>query len=472
LRKYNETLLAFSEPLIILGLIFAFWFHSPPIRDNLVGLLWLALPVFRLRLLVVNRVWTETLLNDLLLIFILLTAINFTFAPYQRSNYLVLMSRPFLGIWMYLYALEHARMFKLLHWLAFATVGMGIVMGLISLTTSQWAVDKADELVFLFDALPRFDWQNAGQQIQLPANYTLHDVISNMLLAFNVNEVAGALSFMVPVTAALAVGIPDHTEKVDRPWLIMRVIAGIAFALLLFSLFLGQSRFAIMGTIVALFIVIWTLIPKWRWRGIALGALALFTIIQIGLVLNLFTSVSDTGISDRDQNTIAVRFDLWNTSLRMMRDYPLTGIGMSMFRGVVQREEYAIPYYQELGYPPPHAHNEWLQMGVDLGIPGFVLYIAWQVAVVWMLWQGWRSANDYARIVAMAVFAGLLAHAVYGIGDAVTLWDRFSFVLWWLVGLAGAQYVLIRGEQEADVADVKIEPGWGNASATNENQTL
>ena len=47
------------------------------------------------------------------------------------------------------------------------------------------------------------------------------------------------------------------------------------------------------------------------------------------------------------------------------------------------------------------------------------------------------------RAVAVAVAAGLLAHMVYGMGDAITLWDRFAFGYWWMIGLAAAQYVLV-----------------------------
>jgi O-antigen ligase len=119
-----------------------------------------------------------------------------------------------------------------------------------------------------------------------------------------------------------------------------------------------------------------------------------------------------------------------------------------MFRTAVNEPEYQIEFYVSSGTTPPHAHNEWLQMGADLGIPGFLMFLAMQVVILWMLWQGWRSDQPHAQIMAVAVFGGLLAHSVYGLGDAITLWDRFSFILWWLVGLAGAQYVLSRPQPD------------------------
>jgi hypothetical protein len=90
-------------------------------------------------------------------------------------------------------------------------------------------------------------------------------------------------------------------------------------------------------------------------------------------------------------------------------------------------------------------------MGADLGIPGFILYLSWQVVVLTMLWQGWRKGDKTIQLVAIATFAGLLAHSAYGLGDAITLWDRFQFILWWLIGLAGAQYVLVESEDESSL---------------------
>jgi len=31
---------------------------------------------------------------------------------------------------------------------------------------------------------------------------------------------------------------------------------------------------------------------------------------------------------------------------------------------------------------------------------------------------------------------------IYGLGDAIPLWDRFAFGLWWMLGMAAALYVL------------------------------
>lgn len=433
-QQFAEVLLNVLEPLVLLVMIVAFWHHSPPIRDNWVWLLWLALPVFRLRMFAQGRIWTWTPLNDWLLLFIILTALNDVFAPYSRASYIAVVSRPLLGIWLYLYFVEHARTFRKMDFLLVASVGMGAVLAFLALTATQWTTDKGAELAFITDALPHIDYRTWGQ------------FFANMLLGFNPNEIAGALAWMTPLLAGIAL---TRKPGAGAGWLLLRISAGIVFALLLLAIFLGQSRFAVGGVIVALGLLgLFRL--RGRWRIVALAGVGVIVLLQAALLLNIFDvrapdpAQATTGLSSRDQRTFTTRLDIWQRGLQMMLDYPATGIGMSMYRGVVGLPQYQIEYYVVNGGTLPHAHNEYIQMGADLGVPGFVLYIIWQIIVLWMLWKGWRSGDATLMGIAAAVFAGLLGHAAYGFGDAVTLWDRYSFILWWLVGLAGAQYVLPR----------------------------
>jgi O-antigen ligase len=123
-----------------------------------------------------------------------------------------------------------------------------------------------------------------------------------------------------------------------------------------------------------------------------------------------------------------------------MRDYPLTGVGLNMFRDGRVRALYPVPTFPNPVLP--HTHQEWLQVGTDMGIPGLIVFIGLQVVTIYALYTGYRQGTASSKAVFAAVGAGLFAHAFFGLGDAITLWDRFAFVFWWLVALGGAQYVL------------------------------
>ena len=66
----------------------------------------------------------------------------------------------------------------------------------------------------------------------------------------------------------------------------------------------------------------------------------------------------------------------WQTSLELIKKYPLTGIGLGRFRYEYQRsgppEQYNIPY---------HAHNIYLHIAVEHGIPSLLLFL-WIVVML------------------------------------------------------------------------------------------
>jgi hypothetical protein len=51
------------------------------------------------------------------------------------------------------------------------------------------------------------------------------------------------------------------------------------------------------------------------------------------------------------------------------------------------------------------------------------------------------SAGSPQYAAALAAGGALAAHAFFGIGDAIALWDRFAFLFWWMLGLTAAVYL-------------------------------
>lgn len=407
---FSASLILRLEPVLLLVMVHAFWY---PYETRVWSLLVL-IPLSAARLLVHGRLFTRTPLDIPLLVFLVLGVVNVFVAPYTRG--LIMLGRPIMGMALAYSAVEAARRSSSMNGLTNITLIKGILLGIIALTTSQWT-EKSYHLMFLIEPLP--DWRS------LP-------VITG---GFNVNEIAGALSWVTVFAAAIAIyawRTPNTT--------LLRAAATTAFGLLLFALFLGQSRFAIFGVILALALVIFALIPPGRWRWAALAALAAFTVLEIIVFTGFLLPAGDV-TAERDEESWSSRLNVWGSAAAMMRDYPLTGVGMSMYRDARVRALYPVPGYEQR--PLPHAHNELLQVGADLGVPGLTIFIVWHIILGWMLWQSWRRGGASAKAVAAGCAGGLLAHAFFGLGDAITLWDRFTFLYWWMVGLAAAQYILV-----------------------------
>ncbi|MBX7540827.1 O-antigen ligase family protein [Qipengyuania sphaerica] len=105
------------------------------------------------------------------------------------------------------------------------------------------------------------------------------------------------------------------------------------------------------------------------------------------------------------------RPQIWaDTMYSIERFFPL-GSGTGTFNEVFQLDEsleYLLPTIAG------RAHNEYLEVGVESGIIGWVLIGAW---LIWMLWSTWRSWRIQPSVATLAVPLALLTIALQSILD-------------------------------------------------------
>ncbi|NWF67861.1 MAG: O-antigen ligase family protein [Chloroflexi bacterium] len=422
LTNAAQGLLTLELPLLTL-ITFALWFPSPA-RDAWVWLLVLLLPIYAARYLLYRRLWTWTPLTAWLLAFIALLFVNVALglwlaaagtpsAPYSRGW--LILGRPLLGLAIFVACVEHACAHGL-HGLIARSVWLAFALGLFALGATQWP-QKANQFVFITDHLPITRGFPGAEN------------------GFNPNEIAGALAWLTPLAAGIA--LYRWREKLPQ-----RDVATLALAFCGAALFLGQSRAALIGALLALALLTLFLLKK-RWRWLALTAVVAVALLQVLVVAQVFVppqAAQTGGVEAQASQSLAPRFSLWSSALAMIRDFPLTGVGFTYFRFEPVRSLYPVE-----GVRPGaavHAHNEWLQMGADFGLPGMLLYLVWHIVALRMIWRVWRQGSAEARALVMAVACGLLAHSVFGLLDAIPLADRFAFLFWWMLGLLGALYAV------------------------------
>lgn len=119
----------------------------------------------------------------------------------------------------------------------------------------------------------------------------------------------------------------------------------------------------------------------------------------------------------------------WQTSLELIKKYPLTGIGLGRFRYEYQRsgppEQYNIPY---------HAHNIYLHIAVEHGIPSLLLFL-WIVVILCRKVYSMRRATDFWGSGTFIGAIGFLISAlIYGLTDNI-LHQRTVLLFWFIVGI-------------------------------------
>jgi putative inorganic carbon (HCO3(-)) transporter len=246
------------------------------------------------------------------------------------------------------------------------------------------------------------------------------------------NEQAAVLVAAVPLAVGLA-------GAVARTW--MRYLAWLGGLVCLAGALNTLSR----GGLVALGVVMVTaVIFGGRWRA---RAAVLLAVTALGTV-TYFVAVAPLGARERlTMASTSGRSDIWRVGWRMVVAHPVFGVGSGNFQNA------AIHYVQGIGsltsahliVDVPHvAHNVYLELLADLGIPGLVAFLG--VAAFSLLAAG-RAARAFERqgdtsfeLIARCLVLALVAFLTAD----VFLSGEFSKQLWLTFALCPATLALSR----------------------------
>ena len=119
----------------------------------------------------------------------------------------------------------------------------------------------------------------------------------------------------------------------------------------------------------------------------------------------------------------------WQTSLELIKKYPLTGIGLGRFRYEYQRsgppEQYNIPY---------HAHNIYLHIAVEHGIPSLLLFLWIVVILCRKVYSIRQTTGFWGRGTFIGASGFLISALIYGLADNI-LHQRTVLLFWFIIGI-------------------------------------
>ncbi|MCU0521986.1 MAG: O-antigen ligase family protein, partial [Anaerolineae bacterium] len=132
-------------------------------------------------------------------------------------------------------------------------------------------------------------------------------------------------------------------------------------------------------------------------------------------------------------STVGFRVEVWRWALVAISDFAFTGCGLGAFREV-GRLLYPLAIAPTYDYA--HAHNIFLQVALDTGIPGLVAYLALLGISLGILWRA-AWADPDLRSLAVGLLGGLAALHIYGLTDALAPGAKPGLVFWTILGLVG-----------------------------------
>lgn len=221
---------------------------------------------------------------------------------------------------------------------------------------------------------------------------------------FNRNHLAGYLEMVLGVQ----LGLVFYSLRFKR-WIAALMSAGL-FMVSLYGLSMSGSRMGIASLLTSLFVCMPFLVKKYK-NSFPVILAVLLTVALIGVfgheVLKQRFFLTEGHIENNSGRPMA-----WLSTLALIRDHFWTGVGFGHFN-------WFFPGYQpaELQMGWDHAHNDYLELAANLGVPlCFSVIILAGMFTFFALKKFFDLQNGHEFIV-WGIFVSLLSLGLHGLGD-------------------------------------------------------
>ncbi|HXF63701.1 MAG TPA: O-antigen ligase family protein [Caldilineaceae bacterium] len=260
---------------------------------------------------------------------------------------------------------------------------------------------------------------------------------------FHPNQVAGTLLYALPLLLALGVAeLLQRRQALAMPG--VRFLVWLATPVIGLVLLLTQSRMALFAS--GLGVVVMVLVNRrWGRRLLVIAGLGVLASLPF-LSATLLDTMGETSLAATlgGMGTLKFRQDVWVQAVRTIYDFPFTGIGLGTFRRIIYLlyPVQVSPYYDL--EQAQHAHNFFLQTGLDFGLLGLVALAAIYLGAMIVLapaWWGNGPSGALARMApwwAMGLGGSLVAQVVHGQLDAVAMGAKTNLMFWYVLALTFA----------------------------------
>lgn len=361
-----------------------------------------------------------------------------------------------------LFSTPQARAFLLFFALATAS---WLALGRSPSATTMLGVYGSDLLflvttVSLVDSLPRLRGTllAAVAAMGFVSLYVLRDwQVSRAIYGpqYRPGYVAGDANFF---TASVLLCLPIALVVLwkDRRWPVKLFCLG-CLVVTLAAITLAASRGGFLGLLVMMAWLLWH--SRHRTRNL----------LVVGLCMSLFLAVSPLSPVERflhpdngDSQSVQIHLELWHAGLQIVKDHPLAGIGVGQFKA-------AVGNYSRVKDLSLLAHNTYLEIAAEMGIPGLLLFLLTFGFSFRSLARIRRAADrDRAALlpaVATGIQAGLVGFAVASFFVSAEFLRMFWFMLFLSICLTSLSGELTAESRElAKAAKAANAPHSGLAS--------
>ena len=270
------------------------------------------------------------------------------------------------------------------------------------------------------------------------AGNALHRAESFFLLP-NTNGAFLALIFFIPLAL--------FTMRSSFVWKIIFLTEMFVILLaLLFTFSTGAWSSAFVG-----FIVFTALVGRTRYR--IQSFLFLFAAGVVGIVSFpsqlslLFQHASDPG-------ELSLRTAVWQTGIRVIEAFPLTGLGIGRDVYLLGAGPYRVPAQYVVVNHPHNSYIEWAALG---GLPVGIVFIALLSITLWLALRIWMQSDVENRPLLAGGVAAVIALSWYSLSDAGWTVAPLVAIGWLILGVVSSPLLMknLHREMKADDGTTK-----------------
>ena len=237
---------------------------------------------------------------------------------------------------------------------------------------------------------------------------------------FNPNELAGFLELVIPLAIAAFLSYRSAA---------MRIITGFAAVLPIAALLLTASRGGWMSLAGAM--LVFALLAGAAFRrtrlAVAVGVIVFGMILLVSLAAPPLRARLLSGGGEHSSNMF--RYLTWRGAVTMAADHPWLGVGPDAFEFIYPR--YAVGGFTRM------AHENYLQITAETGVPGGVAFVWMLGAFFWVAGKGFRRLRDReSRLLCAACIAGVFAFCIHSLLDYGWYIGAIAVTVFALFGLA------------------------------------
>ena len=252
------------------------------------------------------------------------------------------------------------------------------------------------------------------------------------------NDLGAYLALSLPFVMGYFVASWRSDTKQKHPiWIIL--LLGAVVAVMSANLVLTLTRAAWVSVIIAtVFLGVYAIVIALQklesvselWKRPLVGSAIIIILLSLSLfLLPQHIKARFQTMIEHPVGFMGERPQWWQTSLELIRKYPLTGIGLGRFRYEYQTsgppEQYNVPY---------HAHNIYLHIAVEHGIPSLLLFL-WIVVIIYQqIFAGQQARDFWGRGTFIGTSGFLISALVYGLADNI-LHQRTVLLFWFIIGI-------------------------------------